>query len=56
MLIITCLMSNFGFTLFLAIGWAFSEWLGQNKNIKANNVYQFTRNFLKVMIEKGDKK
>ena len=47
---ITCLITNFGFTLFLALGWGFSEWLGQNDKIKSNNVYQFTRNILKVLV------
>lgn len=48
---ITCLLTNFGFTLFLALGWGFSEWLGQNEKIKANNVYQLFKNILKVLLD-----
>jgi hypothetical protein len=49
--VITCLLTNFGFTLFLALGWGFSEWLGQNEKIKANNVYQLFKNILKVLLD-----
>lgn len=51
---ITCIASNFGFTIFLALGWAVSEWLGQNKKIKSNSVYQLIRNTLKIILKKGD--
>ncbi len=47
---ISCLITNFGFTLFLALGWGFSEWLGQNEKVKANNVYQLIRNILKTFL------
>jgi hypothetical protein len=36
----------------LALGWGFSEWLGQNEKIKANSVYQFSKNTLKVLLGK----
>ena len=51
---ITCIVANFGFTAFLAFGWALSEWLGQNPNVNSNNVYQLIRNVLKIMLKKGD--
>jgi hypothetical protein len=41
-----CLALNSGITILLGMLFAFSEFLGQNKKIKANNVYQFVRNFL----------
>jgi hypothetical protein len=41
-----CIALNSGITLLLGLLFAFSEFLGQNKKIKANNVYQFVRNFL----------
>jgi hypothetical protein len=41
-----CLALNSGITIILGLLFAFSEFLGQNKRIKANNVYQFIRNFL----------
>jgi hypothetical protein len=50
--VITCLLTNYSFTLILALGWGFSEWLGQNEKIKANNVYQFSKNILKVFLGK----
>jgi hypothetical protein len=50
--VISCLLTNFGFTLFLALGWGVSEWLGQNEKIKANSVYQISKNILKVLLEK----
>jgi len=50
--VITCLLTNFGFTAFLALGWVFSEWLGQNEKIKANSVYQFSKSLLKILLEK----
>jgi hypothetical protein len=48
---LTCLLTNFGFTIFLALGWAFSECLGNNDKIKANSVYQFVRIVLKTLME-----
>jgi hypothetical protein len=48
--VITCLVTNFGFTLFLALGWSLSEFLGQNQKIKANSVYQLFRNIIKTLL------
>ena len=41
-----CIALNTGITFTLGLLFAFSEFLGQNEKIKANNVYQFIRNFL----------
>jgi hypothetical protein len=46
MSLLACIALNSGITIGLGILFAFSEYLGQNQKIKANNVYQFTRNFL----------
>ena len=46
MSLLACIALNSGITICLGILFAFSEYLGQNQKIKANNVYQFTRNFL----------
>jgi hypothetical protein len=46
MSVLSCLILNSGLTLTLGFLFAFSEYLGQHPNIKANNVYQFVRNFL----------
>jgi hypothetical protein len=46
MSLIACIALNSGITLALGILFALSEYLGQNQKIKANNVYQFFRNFL----------
>lgn len=46
MSLLACIALNSGITLALALLFAFSEYLGQNQKIKANNVYQFIRNFL----------
>jgi hypothetical protein len=43
---LACLALNYGSMIILGLLFAFSEYLGQNPNIKANNVYQFIRNFL----------
>jgi hypothetical protein len=41
-----CIALNSGITIVLGMLFAFSEFLGQNEKIKANNVYQLVRNFL----------
>lgn len=46
MSLIACLALNSGITIALGLLFAISEYLGQNEKIKANNVYQFIRNFL----------
>lgn len=46
MSLLACIALNSGITIGLGLLFAFSEYLGQNQKIKANNVYQFTRNFL----------
>lgn len=46
MSLLACIALNSGITLALGLLFALSEYLGQNQKIKANNVYQFARNFL----------
>lgn len=46
MSVLACIALNTGITIALGVLFAFSEYLGQNQNIKSNNVYQFIRNFL----------
>lgn len=46
MTVLVCILLNSGITVGLGVLFALSEYLGQNKKIKANNVYQFIRNFL----------
>lgn len=46
MTILSCVLLNSGITIGLGILFAISEFLGQNKRIKANTVYQLLRNFL----------
>lgn len=52
---LACLLLNSGITVLLGFLFAFSEYLGQNEKIKANNVYQFIRNFL-IAATKNNKK
>jgi hypothetical protein len=53
---IACLLASHGLTLILAIGWALSEYLGENPRIKANGVYRFTRNLLHAVVFSNKKK
>jgi hypothetical protein len=46
MSLLACVLLNSGITFTLGLLFALSEYLGQNQDIKANNVYQFIRNFL----------
>lgn len=46
MSLLACLALNSGITIVLGLLFAISEFLGQNQKVKANNVYQFIRNFL----------
>jgi hypothetical protein len=47
--VISCLVANWGITVVLGLLFSLSEYLGQNKKIKANTVYQFIRNILLVL-------
>jgi siderophore synthetase component len=42
----TCLLLNSGLTVFFAILYALSEYIGRNPNIKENTLYQFVHHFL----------
>lgn len=52
MSIINCLLANDGLTLFLSISLLLSEYLGTNKRIKENSIYQFLYNILKNYFNK----
>jgi hypothetical protein len=47
--VISCLVANWGLTLIFGLLFSLSEYLGENKKIKANTVYQFIRNILLVL-------
>jgi hypothetical protein len=49
---LSCIFYNYGFTLFLALCLAISEWLGGNKKIKENSIYQVLNSFLKYSLNK----
>jgi hypothetical protein len=49
---IACVFYNYGFTLFLAICLAISEWLGGNKKIKQSAIYEVIINFLRHSLNK----
>lgn len=53
---IECLLASHGLTVILAIGWAISEYLGENPHVKANGVYRFIRNVLKAIVFSNRKK
>ena len=44
---ITCLVTNWGFTIVLGVLLAASEWLAKTKRFKENGVMEFTINLLK---------
>jgi hypothetical protein len=44
---ISCLLANWGLTITLGFLLAFSEWLGKNKKIKENCIYDFIVTFLR---------
>jgi hypothetical protein len=50
--VISCLLANWGFSLFLGILFSLSEYIGSNQKIKANSVYQFIKNILAVLLKK----
>lgn len=52
MSIINCFLANNGLTLLLSIAFILSEYLGTNKNLKENSIYQFIYNILKNYFNK----
>jgi len=53
---ITCFVTNWGITIFLALLLTASEWLAKTKRFKENGLLDLTSNFLRVMLHKGDLK
>lgn len=53
---ITCLVTNWGFTFFLAILLTFSEWLAKTDKFKENGILDLVRHFLKTLLKRGDRK
>ena len=51
---ISCLLANWGLTVILGLLFSLSEYLGENKKIKANTVYQFIRNILIVLSKNNE--
>jgi len=52
--VISCLLANWGLTLVFGLLFSLSEYLGENKKIKANTVYQFIRNILIVLSKNNE--
>jgi hypothetical protein len=50
----SCLLLNSGLTIFFAILYALSEYIGRNPNIKENTLYQFIHHFL-IAVTKNNK-
>lgn len=51
----SCLLLNSGLTIFFAVLYALSEYIGRNPYIKENTLYQFVYHFL-VAVTKNNKK
>jgi len=49
---ITCLLTNWGVTIVLAMLLSFSEYLGRTKRFKENSVIDFVEDILKKMLDK----
>lgn len=50
---ITCLLTNWGVTIILALLLTASEWLAKTKRFKENGLLDLMTNFLKVVLIKG---
>jgi len=53
---ITCLVTNWGLTVFLALLLTTSEWLAKTKRFKENGILDLTIHFLRTLLHKGDQK
>ena len=53
---ITCFITNWGITIFLALLLTASEWLAKTKRFKENGLLDLATNFLRVILHKGDQK
>jgi len=48
---ITCLVTNWGFTIILGLLLSFSEWLAKTKRFKENGIIDFISHYLRVIIK-----
>jgi len=48
---ITCLVTNWGFTIILGLLLSFSEWLAKTKRFKENGIIDFISHYLRVLIK-----
>jgi hypothetical protein len=53
---ISCFVSNWGITIVLGLLLTASEWLAKTKRFEENGLLDFTTNFLRLILRKGDKK
>lgn len=53
---ITCLVTNWGLTVFLALLLTASEWLAKTNKFKENGLLDLTTHFLRSVLHKGDQK
>lgn len=49
---ITCLVTNWGFTIILGFLLAASEWLAKTKRFKENGIIDFISHFLRTALKK----
>jgi hypothetical protein len=48
---ITCLVTNWGFTIILGLLLSFSEWLAKTKRFKENGIIDFVSHYLRILIK-----
>jgi len=53
---ITCLVTNWGITIFFGLLLTASEWLAKTKRFKENGILDLIVNFLRLILKKGDQK
>ena len=54
---ITCLVTNWGISVFLGLMLVMSEWLAKTKKFKENGILDLGIHFLKIVLNnRGDKK
>lgn len=53
---ITCIVTNWGLTVFLALLLTASEWLAKTKRFKENGLLDLTTHFLRSLLNKRDQK
>jgi len=48
---ITCLVTNWGFSIILGLLLSFSEWLAKTKRFEENGIIDFISHYLKILIK-----